>query len=961
MDKYNHKKIENKWQNVWEKEQPWKVEINNNAKKFYGLIEFPYPSGAGLHVGHVRSNTAMDIIARKRRTEGYNVLYPIGWDAFGLPTENYAIKTGIHPREVTKQNTDTFRAQLKKIGFSFDWSREINTTDPNYYKWTQWIFLQLLKKGLAYKAKMPINWCLSCKIGLANEEVVDGVCERCGGEVEKREKEQWMLAITKYADRLDKDLDDVDFLEKIKTQQRNWIGKSEGAEIEFKIKNKELGIKVFSTRPDTLFGSTYLVLAPEHDLLKNNKLEIKNRDEVTKYIAEARKKKDIDRTAEGKEKTGVELKGAKAINPANNDEIPIFIADYVLPHYGTGAIMAVPAHDQRDFEFAKKFNLPVKEVIAPYFKSTEGKDAVREGAPVVERDAITAIVKHWKEDKYIILKWKKVDWYTFITGGIEDGQTPEEAAKIEVLEETGYKNLKLIKELSRHEPRFYHVPKKENRVGHFQNFYFQLENDQQEEIEKDEKEKHDVLWMEAKEFETLLTSTGHLFLWDEIKNGSSPHVGDGALVDSGEFNGLDSEDAKKAITEFVGGEMKATYKLRDWVFSRQRYWGEPIPVVHCSKCGTVPLPESELPLQLPVVEKYDLADSGESPLATITDWVNTKCPTCASDARRETDTMPNWAGSSWYFLRYCDPRNSEAFASKESLKYWTPINWYNGGMEHTTLHLLYSRFWHKFLFDIGAVPTHEPYSKRTSHGMILAEDGRKMSKSLGNVINPDEVIKSVGADTLRVYEMFMGPFDQSINWSTNAMVGTRRWLERVWRLQTKLKTRRVMSLEGELHKLIKKVTDDIENMKFNTAIAAMMSFTNLAEKEGIANEQYKLFLQLLAPFAPHITEELWQRYSGEVVPQLAEQSGAMGGATSLLSVHTQQWPEYDISKLRDDTVTIAVQVNSKVRAELETLVDADQDTLKSQALAIPQVQKWLAGHKPKKIIIVPNKIINIVI
>jgi leucyl-tRNA synthetase len=792
MTKYNHKKTEKKWQTIWEKEQPWKATEDASKEKFYALIEFPYPSGAGLHVGHVRSNTAMDIICRKRRAEGYNVLYPIGWDAFGLPTENYAIKTGIHPAKVTKQNTDTFRKQLKKIGFSFDWSREVDTTDPEYYKWTQWIFLKLYEKGLAYKAKKPINWCLSCKIGLANEEVVDGACERCGGEVEKREKEQWMLAITKYANRLYDDLDEVNFLEKIKIQQRNWIGKSEGSEIKFPISNSELLIDVFTTRPDTLFGATYMVLAPEHTLVQTLRDKIENWDNVADYIKETGKKTEIDRTAEGKEKTGVELKGVRAINPANKEEIPVFVADYVLADYGTGAIMAVPAHDERDSAFAQKYNLPIQPVI-------------------------------------------------------------------------------------------------------------------------------------------------------EHNDGGGVYTRGGILKNSGEFDGMNSEEAKKAITEFVEGETKTTYKLRDWVFSRQRYWGEPIPMVHCGACGIVPLPENELPLKLPDVEKYEPTDTGESPLAAITDWVNTTCPKCGGAATRETDTMPNWAGSSWYFLRYTDPHNAKALAGEDALAYWTPIDWYNGGMEHTTLHLLYSRFWHKFLFDLGVVPTGEPYAKRTSHGMILAEGGVKMSKSKGNVINPDDIVESVGADALRVYEMFMGPFDQAISWSRDAMVGSRRWLDRIWNLQEKVIKEENQTVERELHKLIKKVSADIEDMKFNTAIAAMMTFTNLVEKEGLTQEQYKVFVKLLSPFAPHITEELTELLgTGE-------------------SVHMLEWPHYDAEKIIDDTVTIALQVNGKVRATLDISPDETQENIEQSARALPQMEKWLGESETRKVIYVPGKLINFVV
>ncbi|MFA6273034.1 MAG: leucine--tRNA ligase [Candidatus Paceibacterota bacterium] len=793
MKQYDHKKIEKKWQKFWEKEKLWQAKDKDKKPKFYGLIEFPYPSGEGLHVGHIRSNTAMDIICRKRWMEGFNVLYPIGWDAFGLPTENYAIKTGIHPIKVTKQNTDTFRRQLKELGFSFDWSREINTTDPKYYKWTQWIFLQLYKHGLAYKKKMPINWCPKDKIGLANEEVVDGCCERCGTPVEKREKEQWMLAITKYADRLDKDLDLVDFLEKIKIQQRNWIGKSEGAEIEFGIKNQESKIKVFTTRADTLFGATYLVLAPEHKLLMNNELGIRNYGEVKKYIETAQNKTEIERTAEGKEKTGVKLDGVTAINPANNEEIPIFVADYVLPDYGTGAIMAVPAHDERDFAFAKKYNLLIKEVI---------------------------------------------------TGGN--------------VSETAY-------------------------------------------------------------------------------------IGEGKLLNSGKFDGMESKEAAKAITEFVGGKITTKFKLRDWIFSRQHYWGEPIPVVFCEKCGVVTVPEKDLPVKLPMVEKYQPTDTGESPLAAITKWVNVKCPKCGGPAKRETDTMPNWAGSSWYYLRYIDPKNSKEFADRKKLDYWTPVDWYNGGMEHTTLHLLYSRFWHKFLFDLGLVPTSEPYKKRTSHGLILAEGGVKMSKSKGNVINPDDLVKRFGADALRIYEMFMGPFDQAIAWNTDGLVGTRRFLEKVWRIGQKPTTenRQLITL---LHQTIKKVTEDIETMRFNTAISALMILTNEMDKlEKVAKEDFEILLRLLAPFAPHITEELWH--------ELGHRD----------SIHLAIWPKHDVDKIQASSVKIVIQVNGKTRGTLEIGRNLTQTEIEKQAADLPEIAKWLVGKSVKKIIFVPTRLLNFVV
>lgn len=769
---YDHKKIEKKWQVYWDKKKIYQAKTGLKGKKFYGLIEFPYPSGAGLHVGHIRSNTAMDIIARKRRMEGYNVLYPIGWDAFGLPTENYAIKTGINPEKVTKMNTNVFRKQLKEGGFSFDWSREVDTTDPKYFKWTQWIFLEMFKKGLAYKKKTEINWCTSCKIGLANEEVVAGVCERCGGQVIKKEKEQWMLAITKYADRLDKDLDKVNYLEKIKMGQRNWIGKSEGSEIEFKIKDHNEKIKIFTTRADTIFGATYVVLAPENELVEKLKSEISNWNEVESYIKEIKNKTDIDRTADDKEKTGVELKGIKAINPANNEEVSVWIADYVLASYGTGSIMAVPQHDDRDRAFATKFNLPI-----------------------VDRP----------------------------------------------------------------------------------------------------------------------------------------------LVDS------------KEITDKVGGSIVTKYKLRDWVFSRQRYWGEPIPIISCEKCGYVPVSEKDLPVLLPKVKSYQPTDNGESPLANISKWVNTTCPKCKGYAKRETDTMPNWAGSSWYFLRYVDPKNNKEFASKKALKYWMGkgVDWYNGGMEHTTLHLLYSRFWHKFLYDLKLVPTSEPYMKRTSHGMILAEGGEKMSKSRGNVINPDEIIKLYGADTLRLYEMFIGPFDQAVSWSTESIIGPRRFLEKVWKISLKIDCKNNKTnnqLEKNIHKTIRKVEEDIEGMNFNTAVSSMMMIVNEMEKSDLISiKDFKIFLKILAPFAPHITEEIWHN--------LGENK----------SIHSSPWPKWDKSKIKEDEVKIAVQVNGKVRSEIVLPKDSNEELVKGLVLNLESIKSWIDGKQIKKFIYVPGRIVNIVV
>ena len=798
--KYDFAAIEKKWQDKWEECGCFHAEIDHSKPKFYALVEFPYPSGAGLHVGHPRSYTALDIVCRKRRLEGYNVLYPMGWDAFGLPTENFAIKNHIHPSIVTKNNVDRFRGQLKALGLSFDWQREVNTTDPSYYKWTQWIFLQLFKKGLAYKKEMSVNWCTGCKCVLANEEVVGGVCERCGSEVVHKVKSQWMLAITKYAQRLIDDLDDLDYIERVKVQQKNWIGRSTGAEVDF---TSTLGdkITVYTTRCDTLFGATYMVISPEHPLIAKWADKLSNIDDVRAYQLAASKKSDFERTEVAKEKTGVKLEGVRAINPVNNTEIPIFISDYVLVSYGTGAIMAVPAHDTRDWEFAKKFDLPIIEVV--------------KGGEDVQKEAFT------------------------------DCET-------------------------------------------------------------------------------------------------------GILVNSGFLDGLSVEDAKKKMTEFLTekgiGHAKVNYKLRDWVFSRQRYWGEPIPIVHCEKCGYVPLPEDQLPLLLPDVESYEPTDNGESPLAKLTDWVNTTCPCCGGPAKRETDTMPQWAGSSWYFLRYTDPHNDKELASKEALEYWTPVDWYNGGMEHTTLHLLYSRFWHKFLYDIGVVPTKEPYAKRTSHGMILGEGNVKMSKSLGNVVNPDEIVQTYGADTMRLYEMFMGDFEKAAPWSPNSIKGCKRFLDRTFNLQEKVIDGGIRpEFESMIHKSIKKITEDIETLKFNTAVAQLMTWLNDVEKFGsITKEEYKIYLMLLDPFAPHICEEIWE-------------SMGFGGM-----IVDQQWPKYDEAKCVDETVEIAVQITGKVRVRINIPADATQKQAIEAAKADPTIAGLLEGKNVVKEIYVPGRLVNIV-
>ncbi len=802
MQNYNFKEIEKKWQDKWEEANCFHAVNGSDKPKYFAMIEFPYPSGAGLHVGHPRSYTALDIIARKRRMEGYNVLYPIGWDAFGLPTENFAIKNKIHPKIITKQNIDNFTRQLKMLGFSFDWDRAVNTTDPKYYKWTQWIFKKLFENGLAYKQEMPINWCTGCKVGLSNEEVVNGVCERCGSEVVQRRKSQWMLKITEYAQRLIDDLDDVDYIERVKTQQKNWIGRSEGAEVKFTLTSGDDMI-VYTTRCDTLFGATYVVLSPEHDLVQKLLPQLENADDVKEYINLAAKKSEFERTELAKEKTGVQLKGIYAINPANGAKLPVWISDYVLVTYGTGAIMAVPAHDSRDWEFAKKFNLPIIEVVS--------------GGKNVQEEAYTDVASG-----------------TMVNSGFLDGLQVKEA-----------------------------IPAM-------------------------------IKWLEEK--------------------------------------GL--------------GKRKVNYKLRDWVFSRQRYWGEPIPLVHCDKCGWVAIDDSELPLELPEIETFEPGENGESPLAKAYDWINTTCPKCGGKAQRETDTMPQWAGSSWYFLRYTDPHNDEAFASKEALDYWLPVDWYNGGMEHTTLHLLYSRFWHKFLYDIGAVPTKEPYMKRTSHGMILGENNEKMSKSRGNVVNPDDVVNEFGADAFRTYEMFIGAFDQSTPWSQQGLKGCYKFLERVWNIQDMLTEDEGYSkeLEKTVHKTIKKVGEDFERMKFNTAIAAMMSLVNDFYKKGsVTKGEYMTLITILNPVAPHMTEELWEKY----------------GNGGLLSISA--WPKYDEDKTVDDEIEIAVQINGKVKDKAVIPAGLNREETEKAVMDTDAVKALIAGKNVVKVIPVPDKLVNIVV
>jgi len=946
MKKYDHKKIEKKWQQKWAEAGVFKALDESDKPKYYCLIEFPYPSGEGLHVGHVRSGTAMDIIARKRRMEGFNVLYPMGWDAFGLPAENYAIKTGQHPRKIVEKNIAIFKKQWQSLGISFDWDREVNTTDPEYYKWTQWIFLQLYKKGLAYKKKMAINWCPSCKIGLANEEVIDNKCERCGAETEKKELEQWMLKITEYADRLIEDLETVNYLDKIKTQQVNWIGRSYGAEVEFKVKGSDELIKVFTTRPDTLFGATFMVLSPENEIVSRIVTAEQEKDILT-YQEEARHKSDLERTELQKEKTGV-FTGAYAINPVNKEEIPIWIADYVLSSYGTGAIMAVPAHDDRDYAFAVKYNIPVRQVVAPLFRFTTGLDAVRPEKPTVKRKTAYIFLKHWSEDKYLCLDWSKFGWHSGIIGGVEDGENYQEAAEREIREETGYQNFKFVQDLGGElHNNFFAAHKDENRYAVGQVMLFQLIDNEQKGVDPDEVKNHNTTWVEGKDMERFLNMANFLYAW-KISQGSEPacFCGAGVAINSDFLDGLETAQAVQTMNKWLAdngiGKKTANYHLRDWVFSRQHYWGEPIPMVYCEKCSWQPLSENDLPLELPQVEKYEPTQTGESPLAAIESWVKTTCPNCGGTARRETDTMPNWAGSSWYFLRYIDPKNDEALGDPEKLKKWMPVDLYNGGMEHTTLHLLYSRFWNKFLYDIDAVPTPEPYARRVSHGMILAPDGQKMSKSRGNVINPDDIVAEFGADVLRLYEMFMGPYDQAVAWDLNGVKGIKRFLDRVYNFDKWVESEdyQVTSL---LHRTIKKVTEDIDGRHFNTAVSALMIFVNEISDKGCTKDSFKKFLKVIYPFTPHLVEELWNTLGGEDL------------------VQKQSWQEYDDELTALQEIEIPVQINGKVRVKIKVAADITEEDLKKLVLENEQVQKYLAGKEPKKVIYVTGKLISLVV
>lgn len=992
IESKNFKEIEGKWQKFWEEHPELYHAVDNDKTKDkkYVLVEFPYPSGSGLHIGHTFSFTGADVYARLKRMQGYNVLFPMGWDAFGLPTENYAIKTKQKPQKVTKDNTDKFRSQMKALAFSFDWAREVNTTDPNYYKWTQWIFIQLYKKGLAYKKEMPINWCPSCKIGLANEEVVNGRCERCGAEVERRTISQWVVKITEYADQLAEGLKDTDFIEKVKQAQINWIGKSEGAKVKFKIKDLDQELEVFTTRPDTLFGATFMVVAPEHPLVS----EILNRDEIFSssrpssdvksdsddsgrktlslhqnikeikmYVENARKKSDMERTELAKEKTGV-FSGLYAINPVTGKEIPIWISDFVLSTYGTGAIMSVPAHDERDYDFAKKFGLEIKQVLAPVFKITEGKDAIRDDKPTTKRNTVYVFVKHWSEDKYLCLDWKQFGWHSGIIGGVNDGEDWVEAAKREVREETGYLNIELEKEIGVEvHNNFFAGHKDENRYAVGQGYVFKLIDGEKTETKEEEVKNHELVWIEAKEMEKFLNLPVFKYYWEVLKSGRACFTDDGVLINSELLNGLYKQEAIEKITKWLEekgiGEETSSYHLRDWIFSRQHYWGEPIPMIHCDEHGWVPVPENQLPIVLPEVEQYEPTDTGESPLSTISNWVDTVCPICGKPAKRETDTMPNWAGSDWYFLRYIDPFNDTVIADMEKMKYWMPVDLYVGGDEHNTLHLLYSRFIYKFLYDLGAVPQGipEPYYKRLSHGVILGPDNQRMSKSRGNVIVPETVAEKYGVDVVRMYLMFMGPFDATMAWNENTLMGVKRFLDRFKIYvedQIKQKSSNSASnatVDVSMNKLIKKVTDDTDNFKYNTAIAKMMETLNVlaVSKTGYISDKYlKDLIIMIAPYAPYTAEELWSKARGE---------------KDEISVHIAKWPVVEEKYLVEDKIKVAVAINGKVRDEIEINTDDKEKQVEIIQLAkgTEKIKSWLLDKKIVKEIYIPGKMVNFVV
>ena len=934
----NFNEIEKKWQNYWDEHKSFKAMDGSKKSPYYILVEFPYPSGSGLHVGHVRSYTAQDAIARMKRMQGVNVLFPMGWDAFGAPAEQYATKNHIHPKEAVKENIKTFKRQMKTLGFSFDWDREFSTTDPEYYKWTQWQFLQFYKHNMAYKATVPVNWCPNCKTVLSNEDAAGGVCERCGTEVVQKNKSQWMLRMSDYAEDLLTGLEDTHFAPKVKLGQINWIGKSIGAEVDFKIDGHDEAFTVFTTRCDTLFGATYCVLAPEHVLVDKITTE-EHKNEVAKYKEACALKNEMERTELNKEKTGV-FTGAYAINPVNNTKIPIYISDYVLASYGTGAIMAVPAHDERDYEFARKFNIPIIQVLEEVTGTPHENET--------KKNSIVAIVYDEENNKYLTINWHELGGRLFIGGTIKEGETALECAKREILEETGYTDIELMHELPKINHHYYAYNKDKYFNIESTGFCFKLKSSKKEQQQLDEDEKFSVEWVDQKTILNEITDGLHKKTF-EYANAPGAMEGDGIHINSDFLNGLNKEDGIHKMLEYLErnacGKKKINYKMRDWIFSRQRFWGEPIPMIYCESCGWVPMNESDLPLLLPDVAEYEPTDNGESPLAKIEDWVNTTCPKCGAPAKRETDTMPNWAGSSWYFLRFMDPHNDHEFASMENMKYWNKVNWYNGGMEHTARHLLYARFWVQFLYNIGLVPNKEMIDTRVSHGMVLGSDNQKMSKSKGNVINPDDIVHEFGADTLRVYEMFMGDYEQDSPWSTDSLKGCKRFIDKVIRLKEKVVDKENYSdcLEIIINKSIKKVEYDLTHLGYNTAVSTLMILANkYDELDHITKKDYKVLLTLLNPIAPHITEELNESLGYKPICE-------------------SSWPEYDETKTIDEEITIGIQVNGKLRGEITITKDDSEEVIRNKALANENVLKHIEGKEIVKVIVVKGKIVNIVI
>ena len=939
MDKIQN--VEKKWQEYWKNHHTFEAHIDKSKEKYYYLVEFPYPSGAGLHVGHVRSYTALDTLARKKRLMGYNVLFPMGWDAFGAPAEQYAIKNHIHPSIAVKENIKTFKSQIEKLGISFDWSREFATTDPEYYKWTQWQFLQFFKHGMAYKAKKNINWCPKCKMGLSNEDSSGGVCERCGTQVVQKEKEQWMLRMSDYAEDLIDGLNDTDFQERTKVAQINWIGKSTGAEVDFKLKQVNEKLTVYTTRPDTLYGVTFMVIAPEHPYVDLYSGLIKNMNEVIDYREQTNKKTEFERTQLVKDKTGIKLEGLSAINPINNKEIPIYISDYVMMNYGTGAIMAVPAHDTRDYDFAKKFGIDIIQVLEEETGTPHSDES--------KKNSIVAIVYDEKQDKYLTINWGNNGGRLFVGGTIKENESSLECAIREIAEETGYTDISLVKTAFKINHHYYAYNKDKYFNIQATPFLFTLNSDKMVSQNLDDDEKFQVEWVSKDIIQKEIVDELHKKSFEYTVNATAM-VGDGIHINSDVLDGLHKEEAISKMISYLEekgiGRKKTNYKLQDWIFTRQRFWGEPIPLIYCDDCGWVAVPDEDLPVLLPNVAEYEPTDDGESPLARIEEFVNTTCPHCGKPAKRETDTMPNWAGSSWYWLRYMDPHNDKEFASREALEYWGKVDWYNGGMEHATRHLLYARFWNQFLYNIGLVPNKEPFKVRASHGMILGEGGVKMSKSLGNVINPDDIVAEYGADTLRTYEMFIGDYEKEATWSEQGLNGCKRYLDRVVRLGEKVNDSLEYSseLEKDIHKTIKKVTEDIDALKFNTAVSSLMILLNKMEKmDSISKKDYRTYLILLNPIAPHITEELNEEYQ-------------LGNA-----ICESSWPSYEEDKLVDSEKEIAVQVNGKVRATILVHIDDTDDVIKEKALSEDNVKKHIEGKEVVKIIVIKGKIVNIVV